>query len=763
MQHQDLPYRVFGIRHHGPGSARSLVQALEEYQPDLILVEGPPDAEALLDLASAPDMVPPVALLVYNPKNLRQASFFPFAEFSPEWQAIQFGNRMGIPVRFMDLPMQVAFGLQATEADIPQLILDLPEEHSGPDSGITADPFAAIARLAGYADPERWWEATFERRLHRDDPATDVFTTVLELMEALRASKSDAGAEESGETLLREAFMRQTLRQALKSGNGQVAVICGAWHAPALLRTAGLKAADDAPILRGLKKIKTQSTWIPWSFDRLTKQSGYGAGITAPAWYQELWNAGAGRLPGGTGSSPHAVWFSRAAQLLREHDLILSSAHVIEAVRLAEALAALRQTLLPGIEELREAAVTVLCGGAEKPFELIGQHLITGDVLGRVPASVPVVPLKADFDAQVRSARLKLHTTTQSLALDLREPAHQHKSRLLHRLRLLEIPWGEVEQLSGRREGLFHENWTLRWLPDYEIQLIEAGPWGNTIESAAARKTHDQVKQADQLPTLINLLDQALKADLPAILPLLIQKLGGVSAVAQDALALAETILPLVEVARYGSARQIDLGAVEHLLEQIVPRVCIQLPGACIGLSPENATSVQPLILSVHRALGLWQRAEMLGTWGKTLGHIADQAAPLLAGLGCRLLFEQQLRTPEDTAREMQFRLSLRQSPFESAQWLEGFLFGSGLLLLHQPALWRILDDWVGNISVPDFPELLPLLRRTFSRFAAPEREKMLDLARNKGGRMDAEVPAGWDEARAAKVRPILQRILGGQ
>ncbi|TNE53458.1 MAG: hypothetical protein EP344_15015, partial [Bacteroidetes bacterium] len=233
MQHQDLPYRVFGIRHHGPGSARSLVQALEEYQPDLILVEGPPDAEALLDLASAPDMVPPVALLVYNPKNLRQASFFPFAEFSPEWQAIQFGNRMGIPVRFMDLPMQVAFGLQATEADIPQLILDLPEEHSGPDSGITADPFAAIARLAGYADPERWWEATFERRLHRDDPATDVFTTVLELMEALRASKSDAGAEESGETLLREAFMRQTLRQALKSGNGQVAVICGAWHAPA--------------------------------------------------------------------------------------------------------------------------------------------------------------------------------------------------------------------------------------------------------------------------------------------------------------------------------------------------------------------------------------------------------------------------------------------------------------------------------------------------------------------------------------------------
>lgn len=121
--------QLYGIRHHGPGSARSLLRALTEQQPDCVLIEGPTDAEKLLAHAAHTDMVPPVAMLVYNPKNLRQASFFPFAEFSPEWQAILFALKNKIPVRFMDLPMSLSFGLKEETA---QLSLDLPE--SQPDS-----------------------------------------------------------------------------------------------------------------------------------------------------------------------------------------------------------------------------------------------------------------------------------------------------------------------------------------------------------------------------------------------------------------------------------------------------------------------------------------------------------------------------------------------------------------------------------------------------------------------------------------------------
>src|SRR5215211_6896544 len=95
---------IFGIRHHGPGSARSLLRALEDLRPDAILVEGPPDAAEVLPLLAHPDMRPPVALLIYAPDAPRRAVYYPFALFSPEWQALHFGLANGIPVRFMDLP-----------------------------------------------------------------------------------------------------------------------------------------------------------------------------------------------------------------------------------------------------------------------------------------------------------------------------------------------------------------------------------------------------------------------------------------------------------------------------------------------------------------------------------------------------------------------------------------------------------------------------------------------------------------------------------
>src|SRR5512134_2124739 len=95
---------VFGIRHHGPGSARSVRRALEALRPDVVLVEGPPDANELVQLAAHEEMTPPVALLIYLPDQPQRAVYYPFTAFSPEWQAIQFALASKIPVRFMDLP-----------------------------------------------------------------------------------------------------------------------------------------------------------------------------------------------------------------------------------------------------------------------------------------------------------------------------------------------------------------------------------------------------------------------------------------------------------------------------------------------------------------------------------------------------------------------------------------------------------------------------------------------------------------------------------
>src|SRR5258707_11336268 len=151
-------------------------------------------------------------------------------------------------------------------------------------------------------------------------------------MTAVRSLAPAAPEAERVEEERREAFMRTALRAALKD-HERVAVVCGAWHVPAL--TAPLRpAATDAAVLRGLPKAKVAMTWVPWTHARLASWQGYGAGVRSPGWYHHLF----------TSADRHIIerWLVRAAGVLRKDGVPVSSAHVIEATRPAEAPATMR-------------------------------------------------------------------------------------------------------------------------------------------------------------------------------------------------------------------------------------------------------------------------------------------------------------------------------------------------------------------------------------------------------------------------------------
>lgn len=461
---------VLGVRHHGPGSARSLRDELERLKPDIVLIEGPPEADGLVELAKDPGLEPPVALLAHVPGEPSKAAFWPFAVFSPEWQAIRHAVEAGIPVRFCDLPAAHSLAAEREEPAGP-----------GPDSGMPAvrtDPIGTLARAAGYDDPERWWEDVVE---HRGDTP---FQVIAEAMAAVREGHV-ADAYEAR----REAFMRRTIRRAVKDGFERIAVVCGAWHVPALAGPsregaawgAGLPTvkADDA-LLRGLPKVKAEMTWVPWTYGRLAAWSGYGAGVTSPGWYHHLF-ASADR--------PVERWLTAAAGVLREEDLPVSSAHVIEAVRLTQSLAVLRGRPLAGLAEVTEAARAVLCEGDDLPVELIQRRMVVGERLGHVPDATPMVPLQRHLREEQRRLKLKPEALDREHDLDLRKPLDLERSRLLHRLRLLGVEWGMPQE--SRSKGTFRESWTLAWRPEFDIELIEASAWGTTVPAAAGARVRE--------------------------------------------------------------------------------------------------------------------------------------------------------------------------------------------------------------------------------------------------------------------------------
>ena len=748
--------KIFGIRHHGPGSARSLLQALEAWQPDALLIEGPTDADKLIQHVGK--LKPPVAALVYNPKDLRQASYFPFAEFSPEWQAILFGLKQNIPTAFMDLPMNLNFGLQNPDAQAQQT-LDFQENTEGgifskenEQLKIVNDPLRTLAELAGYTDSERWWEVTFEQA---ENP-TAVFDTILDMITALR---TELNRSETTETLLREAFMRQTIRKALKTNAQRIAVICGAWHAPVLANIAQYKDKTDNDLIKKLPKVATEATWMAWSYERLTRDSGYGAGINSPAWYELLFSKR---------QNATIRWTTRAARLLRRKDLSASAAHVVEAVNLAETLGVLRGHEIAGLDELEEAVRTVMCNGSDAQLNLIRRKLVVGDVVGKIPSEIPQVPLQRDFEASVKTARLtKEYATSEAVTkeLDLRKANQLFASHLLHRLSLLNIPWGKPMKGSRYKLGSFKETWKLHWRPDYTIRLIEAAQWGNRIEQAATVFVQNQVKTIEKLPALTLLVERTLDANLPKALPKLIQRMQELAALTEDVVVLMQALPPLINILKYGNVRGTDATAVQFVVQQILPRIFVGLPPACLNTDDEATELIFNQIQSTHATLNLLANPHFTEGWLRSLRFVVDfkNVHGKITGGCTRILFDKSTLNIAQTSVKMRYALAPSNEPAQSAAWLEGFLYGSGLLLIHHPTLWQVLDEWVSETDMTRIEHLLPLLRRTFSPFSKSEKAKLYALANQK----TAAFPLGsappqyvYDAQRAAGVLATVRQFL---
>jgi hypothetical protein len=778
---------VLGIRHHGPGSARSLLTALTDFAPDQVLIEGPADADPLVGWAASPAMQPPVAILAYAPLEPRRAAFWPFATFSPEWQALTWSLTHDVPVAFCDLPAAHTLAPDAVDPPSPDLLSPdllspdlLSPDLLGPDQDgrdpapveepgrrvrqprrvVRRDPLGALAAAAGYDDAERWWDDVVESR--RDAPSP--FPALLEAMAELRIALPETDPVEALTEARREAYMRKTIRAAVKTGRRRIAVVCGAWHAPVLTWPLPPATADNAT-LRGLAKTKITTTWVPWTHQRLSAASGYGAGIASPGWYHHLWSAP---------DQPVARWLTAVAGALRTRDLPVSSAAVIEAVRLSETLAGLRNRPLAGLTEVNDATLSVLCDGDETALRFVTDELVVGQATGHVDPGVPTVPLEADLLATCRRLRLKREAGVKLHDLDLRKPLDQQRSVLFHRLRVLDLGWARPAESEVESRGTFRETWQSSWRPELALAVIEAAVWGTTVLTAATAKLADTTEDGT-LVELTAAVERALLAELPDGLDRLLATLAQRAALDADVLHLMEALPALARAHRYGDVRGTDTTALAAVADTMVVRICAGLAPAVTGLDAESARQMRQRMDRVHHAIGLLSAdrdpsslaepevgADRRDDWFAVLAGMLDRSdvPSEVAGRVVRVLFDAGRIA--DGPQRVHRALSYGTAAGDKAAWVDGFFADGALLLIHDLELRGLVDGWVAGLSDTEFTDVLPLVRRTFSTFSPPERRLIGErLAAARSGRELPTETSSYDLVLAAPALAVVDRILG--
>lgn len=733
-----MAVHILGIRHHGVGSAKNVLAYLQKVKPDIILIEGPPEISESLSFIGESGLIPPVAIMVYDEKETSKASFYPFAEFSPEWVAAQFAHDNKIKVKALDLPARNSFDLEK-------------EEYFNIQEG--GDPLFHLAFAAGFDSTETWWEYQFEQK--GSNLPEEHFESVMYAMSALRTEGILSSFQSEND--LREAYMRLVLQQTINELYENIVVVCGAWHAPVLINIDKYAKEDQKLLKRQVKsKRKIESNWIPWTNSRLSMFSGYGAGLNSPGWYEHLWQ---------NQEDKEIKWLTKIAEAFRKTDVDISTAHVLETYRLAYAIAALRAKYSISLAELNEAVSTVMCMGDSILFSLIQNEIIVGEKIGAIPDDFPKVPLQKDFETQSKSLRLSLSAFPKQLDLDLRKKMDLQRSIFFHRLELLEISW--AKRSFSRSKGTFKESWILEWQPEMQINLIDKAFYGNTIFDACTALVYKKAVEFKLISELVDLAEKCLPGELFEAIDTVLLRINDESAISNDTMDIMKAVPKLVGVLKYGDVRKSDKFQLEKITTRLFNKVNITVFNACYGLDEDNSNVMFELISAFDHAIKIADNEDIETEWYAALEKFLFKIGIHHVIIGCivRLLIDNNQVEEERAKSLFSYYLTSTNPPLEVAFWIEGFLRGSGSILLYDNRIWNLIYTWVFQVERVAFLELLPILRRSFSKFEFAERRKIGEKA--KAGLFEEKVMIenkdheDFDYEMAKSILPYIQKFLG--
>lgn len=731
-----MPLTVIGVRHHSPACARLVQRTIRRLQPQHVLVEGPADLNDRIDELLLEHRLPVAVFTSARSADHVLRSWSPFCEHSPEHVALVTAREVGAQSRFMDLPAwDDAFGQR---------------ENRYSDAALRyAEVQQRLCQQFGVDNTDVLWDHLAE--IPDSDGLEERLAAYFDLLRAdLDASPGDAA---------REAYMASWIRAALAdAGDREVVAVCGGYHRPALVRLAA-EGPATWPDVPQLPADQTGGSFlVPFSFRRLDAFTGYASGMPSPAYYQDLWEVGP-ELAGG-----RAV--RRVVARLRARQQLVSTADLVAAHALTAGLTLLRGHRAPTRTDVLDGLVSALVsGGLEVPLPwtgagrlAVGSHpfvvemvaALSGEEVGRLHPDTPAPPLVHDVAGEL--ARVGLAEGSDVTVL-LTQEHDRDRSRVLHRLRVLELPGWELVSTSRDR---LEERWAARPGEHRYALLAEAGAYGATLAEAAGARLSELAAQVTLPGGLAAVLEDAVRC--------------GLDTVIQDvAQAVRSAVSTLKVLAGMGLLVSTEARLTRHhpglhdLLRASVLRTTWLLEGE-MGAAAEADRERELAVVGLRDA-GAQLAAEDLRAVLELAARLAqDRDRPAdLRGACVGLLWA--LDDSDTAGREAAAAARAAATPRRLGDWLAGlFAVAREQVLLDDTSdgVLGVVDRVLARLTDSDFLEALPALRQAFAWFPPREREQVAALAlarRGLSGSARSLLRTTADPVQLARARAVEARV----
>jgi hypothetical protein len=731
---------IVGVRHHSPACARlceATVRALP--QPRFVLVEGPSDMNGRVGELLLPHALP-IAVFSYATSTAGSAACWtPFCAYSPEYVALQAAREVSAEALFIDLP-----SYHPALAEVKNRYADHHERARGRQE-------ALLARC-GVDDTDTLWDHLFEQ-----PASTEALAGRLSLYFRELRGEEHAGERDTA----REAYMARWIAWAMDAceaeGGGDVVVVCGGYHAPALeaaWKTVADRSRPEVPAPG--EGVRAGSYLVPYSFEKLDSFVGYEAGMPSPGYYQLVWEIG-------PGPAAEAMMWGAVARLRAKKQRV-SAADAIAAEALARGLGALRghaalarADVLDGlagalVKETLDAPLPWSRRGKLSPrtepllVEIV--EAFSGDREGKLAAETPRPPLVADAAAALAEAGITVGDERARFDLVLTDPRGLGQSRVLHRLRVLGVPGFVRRRAPAVAPGAVHigETWSVERVLDADAALIEAAAYGATLSVAAAGKLEEQIAGAPDLAALASLLLEAAQIGIHTLASRLLGEIRRVAGAEPSFETLGSVLARLVALWKHdtllGAAGAAELG--EAIAASFDRGLWLMegISGPHAPASPRQIAAVGALheaLRHAERPLGL-DRARALAVMHR---RAHDREAPP-ALRGAALGFLWSAGHDEDAARaEREATAAARAAahPETLGDFLAGLFALGREQVLGADGLVAALDAVVAGLTEGELLVAIPSLRLAFAFFPPRERERIAErvVALRGGSKVDAQ------------------------